>query len=412
MASTSSIMKDATTQTDVTTTPPAPLPDQEPVFASSAAERPPRNERRRIFWHPIHQKMVGQREKREHTQAQIRVCGANGPSQSHTQGCVLRDGRVKSTDCRTSHHGRNGGGHANDRANGRHGPSFSITHRTPQRPRHDLLPHHFGPGRDRYTGYGMTASRLQLPVPMPRSSSHAFLHNLRDSACFGTLSEFGSLNPTATDRQQAGSQSSATHVGDGVGPPCASLPLVVVTPSDACGQSARPVPDAAEIGHNVLGMGPPTPMIPSVRDDHIDAELGLAIEPLQLLMPDPGSSNCAPTTQTDEWDGKTQVADSPEQSRSGDIIVGGLPSSRALVEIMFKDMKEPVQTPDRSWTFPGRERSSYPPASLDLEDARTLVDEPQELLPKADPAYRGFIRTVKSVENFFFSEDVDFRAAL
>ncbi|KAF2833900.1 hypothetical protein CC86DRAFT_16440 [Ophiobolus disseminans] len=45
---------------------------------------PPRNERRRMFWHPIHQKMVGQREKREHTQAQIRVCGANGPSQSHT----------------------------------------------------------------------------------------------------------------------------------------------------------------------------------------------------------------------------------------------------------------------------------------------------------------------------------------
>jgi len=103
-----------------------------------------------------------------------------------------------------------------------------------------------------------------------------------------------------------------------------------------------------------MGLDPPTPFIPTIEEDLVPT----AEQPhIAAMMPDPGSSSCAPTTQTDEWDGKTQVGDTR-------IIIGGLPSSKEVVEMLFKNMKEPVQTPERSHTYPGRERSLVLPVSF------------------------------------------------
>jgi len=365
-------MKDATTQTDaqrdILSTLQVP-----PVDIDQAADGPAgvsagvklsRKERRYNFWGPIHEKIVRQQEKRHNNEMTTGAEGVGGTRSSAARSNAPPAGGAHSTNHQPYGRPPNNGGQARDRPNGQHGRGSTPSRQTPQRPRHDPQPSHLGSGRDSYRAYGPAAPQQQLAAAVPRDPSHAFFHNLRGSAC--SASPIGVESPYAAhmQRQRAETQSSATQVGDMGWSPTSALPMVVVTSLDAPVHSTRSVPDLTEIGHTVMGMAPPTPLIPSVPDRHIDAELESPIEPLELLMPDAGSSNCAPKTQNVDWDGKTHVAEVPERSRSSTVAMRGLPSSKNIVEMLFSEMKEPVQTPDRSWTFPGRECSLSPPVSL------------------------------------------------
>jgi hypothetical protein len=206
------------------------------------------------------------------------------------------------------------------------------------------------------------------------------------------------------------------------------LPALMVTPTDADGQPSwtRPVRDQAELDRSVLGIDPSSPVIPSISQLCVDDDLGPMSEGLldALLVPDPASSGSAPRFPNNDWDGKTQVPDAQEHTKSRNTVTKALLSSREVVEMLFSDMKEPaIAAIQRSWTFPCQGlclpssvcffsmlkyalRNRYIPQvgfffdRKILDDAKTLVVEPVELLPKVDSVSREALRAVESVESF------------
>lgn len=366
--------------TDLPPTPPTPHTLLSTPGRSTTDTLSPRKHRRRKWWEPIHRKITCQKEKRQYLEALAAEMELDSTSYPRAQDHVSRTGIVDSTQRQAQAFGPVNSVRPGLSSNRQPEASVSTSSCTAHWARHPPPPQNrLGHGHGQH-GLGLYRSP---PVVVPPGIVHPFVFNLRNSASHDPVrcGSQGHANvprtPYVDYRQWGGSQSSATNVGDTAWPPM-TAPPIVVTSCNGEVFSAKSRPDHAAIDHNVMGMGPPTPRIPSMDDSHIEAEL--ASEPLQL-MPDPESSNCAPRLGEIEWDSITHVADNQPQVQSRSIAVESSPPCKA-VEVLFSNMKEPILTPLRAFTFPGRERCLVLPVSLFaicLFAARLLIPTRQVL---------------------------------
>jgi hypothetical protein len=385
MASNTSHMTHPATRTDyqveatVPHPPQEPLPDLGPATNGCAVERPPRRERRKKFWAPIGAKIGRKQEKRRSQQTTTGEQSTNGRPTSGSQGNAPRARVVDIAICPSCLQRQHDGAHGTDLSNGQRNPAAVTYYDTRPLQSHGLGPTFCGPSRP-------------------------FVGNPRG---FGRLNVVHTPKSAYSDRQETPSHSSATRVEHASPSSNSELPELMLTPTDAHGQSTstRPIPDQAELGHDVTGMAPPSPQIHSVDELGLEEDLASALGQVYLLpvMPDPASSSSAPRRVTGEWDGKTQVVELQALSYA----------SVNIADMLLGGMKQPNLAGDRSSTYPGRECSLGLPVSLPLrpcelidanfyqvgsfpedirtfDDASTLVDEPQDLEPKdAEPEAMG-----------------------
>jgi hypothetical protein len=339
MTSNSSRMTDVATQTEniveatVPYQPPEPLAESSPATNSHTVEKLPRKERRWRFWAPIGAKIGRKQAKRQGQQTTTGEQSTNGRPTSGSQGFAPRAQSTNTISLQPHHQWRQNGAQRTDRISA--APTY---HTTPPLQSHGWAPAPDGPSRP-YVGNLGSFDRLDAVY----TSTSAYSY-----------------------RQETPSQSSATHVGDVSPSSNSQLPELMLTPADVQGNPARTVsiPDQEELGHNVTGMAPPSPQIPSVSELGLEDLASAAVVSLHLspVMPDPASSSSAPRRVNDEWDEETRVVELQALSHPSVLGDGSLPSNKA--NMLLGGMKHLTLAGDRSSTYPGRERSLRLPVGL------------------------------------------------
>lgn len=170
-----------------------------------------------------------------------------------------------------------------------------------------------------------------------------------------------SHHPSSRLHQSAGynghrvtqSHSSDTQVGDLYGSSAADGPCIVRSPQYVRRQSTKPRKLLEERNMDVVGIDPPTPLIPTIQ---IDEALGVTDEPPQntAVMPDPESSNAVPRLSGDDrtWDDETKVLEGPIGPGHEIVVVEGFTTSERLIEKLLPEIKV-VPPVDRTLTLKG-----------------------------------------------------------
>ncbi|KAF2035180.1 hypothetical protein EK21DRAFT_84804 [Setomelanomma holmii] len=387
-------------------TPHPPHADGTPAIGG-AGQKLSRKERRIAFWQPVQEKIRDKKQKRQEHPAATATQGMNGAPSIGPRGNAAISGSCQRLNSPNNGRRRLSDGRTRQRVNGQHVPVSNT---------HAACPVQYGPYARSPPGahlFAPEAAHQYLSVPM-HATTYAPLYSLHSRASlqpgFVYAQNRGHLTPP-----RAESQSSATQLGD-------------ETRSPTMAQSSTHIPECArldttkqgyvpeDLDHNVRGIAPDTPSQPGVTESQLDQDLGLSADLLHeaAAMPDCTSSGSVPKFHFYDWDAKTAV---PEAKDSFDPIM----SSKALIEAQCIDKKIAMGT-ERSWTWPGREvdvpMHCYSPVSLSVvADSRmatdhpqslfgtgsssdTLVDEPEEDLPKTPIVEEVFESKSNSIEKF------------
>tara|TARA_R110002003_G_scaffold193_35_gene15155 strand:- start:12471 stop:13262 length:792 start_codon:yes stop_codon:yes gene_type:complete len=211
------------------------------------------------------------------------------------------------------------------------------------------------------------------------------------------------------------SQSSATQLGDDTGLPTTVQPRARALDCSSL-DATKLRKEIDDLEHSVRGIAPDTPSRPGLGEFQQDHDLELWADPLELAaaIPDHASSEFVPRLHIYDWDAKTAV---PEVKGASAFFI----SSKALIDELCTDTKVKIGN-ERSWTWPGREMDLITPCASPVSHCTavfceiiadqdqslfetgnsngTLVDEPEEVLPKGLDVEEVPPSADDSVENF------------
>jgi hypothetical protein len=194
-------------------------------------------------------------------------------------------------------------------------------------------------GRDHASSFGSSHA-----VPVSSGGSSEFPTN---RCLFPNTSS--SFHPSARLFPSAGynggrrvtqSHSSATQFGDSERSSGLEGPCIVRTPQYVHRSSQKPPMLPEERNMDVVGIDPPSPLIPTIQ---IDEALELTDEPPQHTagMPDPASSNAVPRQSIDDrtWDEETKVPENPLEPKPEIVLVEGFTTSERLIEKLLPEIR-------------------------------------------------------------------------
>jgi hypothetical protein len=207
------------------------------------------------------------------------------------------------------------------------------------------------------------------------------------------------------------SSGSVTQIGDSDRLLVPNEPCIARTPCYSHA-SAINVKQSSEQNIDIMGMDPPTPVIPEIL---IEADVGPTYESLQetAVMPCPESSRSAfrVAANDHDWDDETRVPEIIHGSQDKNHGEEDLSTSALLVEKLMGETEGIMSSVPRSWTL------QISPVSFHLFlcicqskadvfqgcrewEGSTLFKEPQELLSKYGSEREKVLRSSKSAESF------------